>query len=103
MNITAPGALIALALIYLDSNNCSLARMLSVPDTQPLLECVRPDLLLLRILARDLIMWSEMDPKVEWVENHVPEFMKPYCLKKAENEEELCGSFWPNIDYETMK
>jgi len=67
------------------------------PDTQYLLDFVRPDFLLLRMLAKNLILWDEVLPSVEWVESHIPESIRPYCLVKPKA---TTSDF---VDYETMK
>lgn len=52
LDVTAPGATLALGLMYLGSGSKAIADWMRPPDTQYLLDFVRPDLLLLRIVAR---------------------------------------------------
>jgi hypothetical protein len=52
LDVTAPGATVALGLIYLRSNNAALAAWLRAPATAYHLDFVRPDLLMLRIISR---------------------------------------------------
>lgn len=66
------GAIIALAFIYLKTNNRVIAAKLEVPPVEQLLDYVRPDLLLLRCLARLLIMWDYIGNSVGWVEVQIP-------------------------------
>jgi len=54
----------------------SVASRLSLPDTSFLLNYVRPDLLLLRVVARSLILWDEVEPSANWIENQVPFVVK---------------------------
>ncbi|KAL1925795.1 uncharacterized protein VTP21DRAFT_678 [Calcarisporiella thermophila] len=75
VDITAPGATIALGLMYLKTNNATIAAKLTVPQTLFLLDFVRPDFLLLRVLCRNLIMWDSIVPEREWVEAQVPPFI----------------------------
>ena len=70
--VTAPGATLALGLMYLKSENQTIASSLALPDTHFLLEFVRPDLLTLRLVARSLILWDEVLPSLEWIESQVP-------------------------------
>lgn len=58
---------------------------------------VLPDALLLRTLARGLILWEDIEPTEEWILSHVPAFTRPYCLVKPQLNVDK------DIDYETMK
>lgn len=66
------GAVIAIALIYMKSQDTALARKIAVEDTTSLIDYVRPDMLLLRALAAHLIMWNEIEPSDEWLWSRVP-------------------------------
>lgn len=52
LDVTAPGATLALGLMYLGTGNKAVADWMVPPQTQYLLDFVRPDFLLLRILSR---------------------------------------------------
>lgn len=52
LDVTAPGAMLALGLMYLGTGNKAVADWMAPPQTQYLLDFVRPDFLLLRILAK---------------------------------------------------
>lgn len=71
-DITAPGAILALGLHFLQTNSVAAAARLHLPDTRVLLDNVRPDLLLLRVVARSLILWEYVRPSVKWVESQLP-------------------------------
>jgi len=43
-SVTAPGATLALALCFMQTNDEAVAARLALPDTHPLLDYVRPDL-----------------------------------------------------------
>jgi anaphase-promoting complex subunit 1 len=75
----------------------AVAEWMKAPDTQYLLDFVRPDFLLLRIIARSLILWDEILPTSEWVESNLPATIRPYCLVKPR------PGMPDNVDYETMK
>jgi anaphase-promoting complex subunit 1 len=74
--VTAAGATLALALMFIRSNNTSVAARLSLPDTHFLLDYVRPDLLLLRVVARALILWDSVEPTEAWVRDQIPKFIR---------------------------
>lgn len=67
LNITAPGASMALAMLYLKSNRADVADIVSIPTTRDALNSVSPNLLLLRTIAKCLIMWDSIKPSLEWV------------------------------------
>ena len=90
----------ALGLMFFRSNNERVASWLEAPDSRFLLEFVRPDFLMLRTLAKGLIMWDSIAPTLEWLESHVPPSMKPYCLVRPVTEGQLGSS--EVIDYETV-
>lgn len=75
----------------------AVAEWLKIPETQHLLESVLPDALLLRTLAKALILWSEIEPTKEWILSNVPQFVFPHCLVKPSPEDDT------SVDYETMK
>ncbi|KAL1131298.1 hypothetical protein AAG570_010916 [Ranatra chinensis] len=95
-NVTAPGATLALAMMYFNTGNLAVANWLEAPDSEYMLDFVCPDLLLLRMLARGLILWDHILPSKEWVEAHVPPSIKPYCLVKPRPDTQ------DSVDYETM-
>jgi len=66
------GAVMAIALIYMKSQDTALVRKIAVPDTTSLIDYVRPDMLLLRALAEHLIMWNEIKPSDDWLWSRVP-------------------------------
>ncbi|CAG4961366.1 unnamed protein product [Colias eurytheme] len=93
LDVTSPGATLALGLIYMQSNNQALAEWLEPPSTAYMLDFVRPDLLMLRVISRGLVLWDSIEPTEEWVESQVPSTINPYCFVKPTDE---------NIDYEAM-
>lgn len=48
------------------------------------------------ILLIGLILWEQIEPYEEWVEDYVPESIKPYCCVRPSDEHN-------DIDYEAMK
>lgn len=71
-DVTAPGAILALGLYFLRTNSAAAAARLQLPDTYVLLDTVRPDLQLLRVIARGVILWDAMNPSIDWVESQLP-------------------------------
>ncbi|XP_055586614.1 anaphase-promoting complex subunit 1 [Uranotaenia lowii] len=72
IDVTAPGATLALGLMYFNTGNEAVANWMKPPDTGYLLDFIRPDLLLLRILSRNLILWNNIDASTEWVYSQIP-------------------------------
>ena len=71
-DLTAPGATLALGLYFIQTNSTAAAARLRLPDTGVLIDTVRPDFMLLRVIARGLILWDLIRPTTEWVEAQLP-------------------------------
>lgn len=65
-------AVIAIALIFMKSEDVSLARKIDVPDSIVQYDYVRPDVFLLRTIAKHLILWSKITPTTVWIEENLP-------------------------------
>nr|GMD02091.1 anaphase-promoting complex subunit 1 [Ipomoea batatas] len=76
IDVTAPGAIVALALIYLKTESEMIFSRLSIPQTRFDLQYVRPDFIMLRIIARNLIMWSRVHPSEEWIQSQIPQVVQ---------------------------
>ena len=88
-DVTAPGSTLALGLIYMMSGNKTIASAISIPDTHFLLEYVRPDFLLLRVIARSLILWYDVQPTSAWIESQLPFAVKDAYKQMREHAENL--------------
>lgn len=66
-------AVVAIALIFMKSEDQVLARKIDVPESLLQFDYIRPDIFLLRTLARHLIMWSGITPSLKWIKNNLPE------------------------------
>ncbi|KIW37416.1 uncharacterized protein PV06_10457 [Exophiala oligosperma] len=66
------GAVMAIAFIFLKTNDEAVARRVDVPDTLHQFDYVRPDIFLLRTLARHLIMWNSILPSSSFVQTSLP-------------------------------
>ena len=75
LDVTAPGATLALGLVYLKTNNAAVAARLAVPDTHYSLSFVRPDFIMLRVISASLIMWDSVEASEEWVRKQLPELV----------------------------
>jgi anaphase-promoting complex subunit 1 len=95
IDVTAPGATLALGLMYFRTNNEAIANWMKPPDTTYLLDFIRPDLLLLRIVARNLIMWDAIEPSCDWVYNQVPKSLSEIIKSRSTDDEPN-----QNIDHE---
>ena len=70
-------ATIAIALIFLKSGDEALARKIDVPDTLVQFDYVRPDIFLLRTVAKHLIMWKNIQPTDSWIKENLPKEYRP--------------------------
>ncbi|BFZ60471.1 Anaphase-promoting complex subunit 1 [Saitoella coloradoensis] len=84
IGFSTPGAVVALALIWLKTSDANVAAKVDVPDTQSLLDSTRPDFLLLRVMAKNLILWDSVRGSMEWVDAQLPAcLMKHAGLRRA--------------------
>ncbi|KAG4305862.1 hypothetical protein PORY_000772 [Pneumocystis oryctolagi] len=80
LDMASSGAVIALSLIYLKTNDEDVAKKIEIPTTEHLLDYVRPDILLLRVLAKNCILWDKIDCTFEWIRNQLPSILKDQVL-----------------------
>jgi anaphase-promoting complex subunit 1 len=67
------GATVAIAIIFMKTNDAVLAQKIDIPDTPVGFDYVRPDLFLLRTLARHLIMWDGISHTQKWIDESLPQ------------------------------
>jgi len=72
INLTSPAASMALGLMYLRTGRKDIADILSIPETVVELNSIQPTFLLIRTIARSLIMWEGITPNNEWIANQIP-------------------------------
>lgn len=65
-------ATIALALIFMKTQDAALARKIDIPDSVHQFDYVRPDMFLLRTVARHLIMWDDIRASTSWMKQQLP-------------------------------
>ena len=76
------GATIAIALIFMKTEDESLAHKIDIPDTVHQFDYVRPDLFLLRTVAHHLILWSRIRPSSIFVQSSLPKtYRHRYTLR----------------------
>lgn len=98
IDVTAPGAILALGLMFFGTGNKAVAGWMNPPDTTYLLDLVRPDLLLLQIIARGLILWDEIEPTAAWLNAQFPKSLAARInLKNSPDDLETS-----NIDHEAL-
>lgn len=81
-HITSPGGTLGLGLMYHRSGNQSVANWMRAPDTQTLLEYVRPDFLILRMLSYGLIMWNEIEASEDYINSHIPSIVSLHAFQR---------------------
>ncbi|CAK7270437.1 Anaphase-promoting complex subunit 1 [Sporothrix epigloea] len=77
---SAAAATIAIALIYMKSEDHVVARKIDIPDAVLQFDYVRPDILLLRTLAKNLILWSQIEATFEWIRRSLPPAYRQWYL-----------------------
>jgi anaphase-promoting complex subunit 1 len=73
----AAGAVMAISLIFMKSEDQIVARKIDVPESVLQFDYVRPDILLLRTVAKNVIMWSKIEPTTAWIQKSLPSLYRP--------------------------
>jgi anaphase-promoting complex subunit 1 len=80
------GATIAIMLIFMKTGNKSIARKIDIPETTAQFDFVRPDILLLRTVAKHLILWDDIRPDHRWIVKSLPKgFTNDFSLRDIES------------------
>uniref|UniRef100_A0A182QAH1 Uncharacterized protein n=1 Tax=Anopheles farauti TaxID=69004 RepID=A0A182QAH1_9DIPT len=88
-SVTAPGAILALGLMYFATENETISNWLDPPSNNYMLGFVRPDLQLLRTIARHLVHWNRIKPNRTWIFQSVQaELSKAMFLHRPDEEDE---------------
>ncbi|CAK7241912.1 MAG: Anaphase-promoting complex subunit 1 [Sporothrix thermara] len=83
---SAAAATVAIALIYMKSEDPIVARKIDIPDAVLQFDYVRPDILLLRTLAKNLILWSQIEASFDWIRRSLPaELRDRYLLRHVDS------------------
>lgn len=75
-DVTSPGATIALGLMFLKTGNTRIAENMVGLERRADLTYVRPDMLLLRVIAKNLILWNTIRQDDNWIKEQLPEFLR---------------------------
>nr|XP_022333509.1 anaphase-promoting complex subunit 1-like [Crassostrea virginica]XP_022333510.1 anaphase-promoting complex subunit 1-like [Crassostrea virginica] len=97
VDVTSPGATLALGMLYFRTNNSAVIDWLRVPDTQFMLDQVRPDFLMLRTISRGLVSWDYVVPSFEWIKSLIPQILQEKAFERKQGEGDDIM-----VDYETM-
>ncbi|KAI4306844.1 hypothetical protein L6164_030088 [Bauhinia variegata] len=89
IDVTAPGATIALALMFFKTGSEAIVSRLSIPNTRFELQYVRPDFIMLRVIARSLIMWSRVHPSRDWIESQIPEIVRSAVVGLGDDADDI--------------
>ena len=91
-----------ITLTYLQSScfrNRNIASAIALPDTHFLLEYVRPDFLSLRVIAKALILWDDVKPTKEWIEEQLPQVVRG-AYKQMQSKMKTATDFGDMLDVE---
>lgn len=72
MHITAPAALLSISLMYLKSNDAELCAKITIPNSFNTIEECNPNHILLKTLAKNLIMWDSIGATREFILDQIP-------------------------------
>lgn len=81
VGVTAPAATLALTMMYLKTNNTAVSDSLAVPDTLYLLDTINPDVVLLRVCGRALVMWHETRADADWLLSQIPLVLREHLVR----------------------
>lgn len=76
------GAVVAVALVYMKSGDRAVANKIDIPDTEAQYDHVRPDILMLRAMAKHMILWDDIQAqgivsgRPGWIHANLPDFYK---------------------------
>ena len=76
LDMTSPASTIALTLMFLRTNDAGVAAAFAPPSTKFALDSARPDFIMLRTLARNLVLWDALQPTAEWMAAQLPDIIK---------------------------
>ena len=74
--VAAPGATIALGLMFIDTGEQTAAAALWLPDTIGELGALAPECIILRVVCRCLVLPGYVRPSARWVSSQIPDAVK---------------------------
>ena len=78
IHLTSPAAAVALGLMYLKTKDSYIINMLKVPETLPLIEKIRPDVLMIRTLCAMLVDYDNITTDPNELEKWIPSVIRRY-------------------------
>ncbi|RNF16766.1 cyclosome subunit-like protein [Trypanosoma conorhini] len=70
--VSSPAAVMALGFMYMQADDASMAGKVSPPNRLVGLQGVCPEMCLVRSMMSSLILWSSIEPTLEWIRQRVP-------------------------------
>jgi len=103
-HITAPAGLLALSLIYLKSNNIEVCKRITIPNSFTGIENTNPNHILLKTVARNLIMWDSIQNTSEFIYDQIPDLIRFIYEKRLKDIHERYSLKYnvEEIDYNTV-
>jgi hypothetical protein len=95
--LVAPSALMALAFIYMKSENAQVASKISIPTFFYEVENCNPNHIVLKILAKNLILWSKITATDRFISDQIPPLVKMIVESRIEDIYDKCYSTF-NVD-----
>ncbi|KAK4611746.1 Negative regulator of mitosis [Fulvia fulva] len=84
------GAVMATALVFMKTGDRAIANKVDIPDTEAQYAHVRPDVLMLRAIARHVILWDDIEAKgtrddgyAIWIDENMPTCYKSRIMQVA--------------------
>lgn len=74
--LVAPSALMALTFIYMKSESQQVANKITVPTFFYEIENCNPNHILLKVLAKNMIMWSKINATEKFITDQIPPLIK---------------------------
>ena len=74
--VTGSAGIMALALTHLKSNNQDIAQRLVMPHTFYDMEFVMPQILLQKVLCKNLILWENIQCSQDWLDAQIPPLIR---------------------------
>jgi anaphase-promoting complex subunit 1 len=85
------------------TRNEAVASGIALPDTHFLLDYSRPDTLMLKVLARSLILWDQVEPTSRWMDNQIPLVVRRTYLKMTKIAKKSTETVLSVLDQETTQ
>lgn len=67
VHVTASGALLAIGLIFLRSNNQQVSDKITIPNSFSTIENCNPNHILLKVTIKNLIMWDQIENTTDYI------------------------------------